>query len=166
MKIRLLMTSAFVLGMAAPAFAQDTMIISKDAEDSVITGLVSEVRGDTIIIMNEGKVIKIDLGDLDLDRSAKDLIEPGMQVTARGQFEDFGATPVFKAESVMRTSTNANSNIGALPPDDDDDVGDVDIEDTNANIGTITRSNAAPASEDADQNGIDDDSVRNDRADE
>lgn len=132
----------------ATANADDTLILDK-GKNSVVSGTVTDVRGDTITIRNNDELIKVELDSLDLDRSVKDLIEPGMEITAQGRFSDVGASPVFEAESILRNTTANGSSTGAaaaLRADDvnindvdDNDLGDVDINDND--LGAVKLNN-------------------------
>ena len=157
--------AALVLGLAVGAHADDTLILDR-GNDSVVSGTVTQVRGDTITILNNNEEIKVELDKLDIDRSLKDLIEPGMEITAQGKFSDLGATPVFEAESILR-NTNANgSSAGAaatlrnndvnINDVDDNDLGDADINDND--IGAVKLNNqgaTTPTSERRNDDAVD-----------
>ncbi len=87
-----------------PAANNDTLIINKNVRGSVVSGTVKDVRGDLIVLDNNGTEVRVDIDDLNLDRGTQDLIEPGMRITVEGKFEDFGSTPEFKASSMVRNT--------------------------------------------------------------
>lgn len=98
---------SLVAGVVCAAIAEDTLIINK-GNDSVVSGMVTDVSGDTVTIENGGSKIHIDLEELDLDSSVREILQPGTHITAQGRFQDFGETPEFEAHSLVRTG---NDNI-------------------------------------------------------
>ena|SRR5688572_12319889 len=87
-----------------PGTGTSTMILDNDSKESVISGVVKDVRGDSLLLStNAGKDVRVDLEDFELDRSTRELIEPGMELTMQGEFKRFGPTPEFEASSLMRT---------------------------------------------------------------
>ncbi len=95
------------------AMAEDTMIISK-GNDSVVSGIVTDVSGDTVTIINGDSKIHISLDELDLDSSVREIIQPGTHIVVQGRFEDFGDTPEFEAHSLVRTGGGAITGTDAI----------------------------------------------------
>jgi hypothetical protein len=150
--------AGLILGVTVTAWADDTLILDK-GKDSVVSGTVTDVRGDTVTIRNNNELIKIDLDSIDLDRSVSDLIQPGMEITAQGKFKDLGATPTFEAESILRNTTANGSSTAAaaalrandvdIDDVDDNDLGDVDIKDSDPGAVKLNNEAATTAGTDA-----------------
>lgn len=65
---------------------QGSVIIDENA-DTVISGIVSDVRGDDFTMLNGTQEIEVSTDDMDID-NADDLLVAGMNVTVQGKYDD------------------------------------------------------------------------------
>lgn len=91
--------------MAFPAFAQGTLIID-DGQNSIITGVVKDIRFDNLIIEVNGKDLEVDIDALDIDDNVDNYFPIGTAVRVVGELEDedeFNATKVMKINAENST---------------------------------------------------------------
>ncbi len=86
------------------ASAEQTLILDK-MHDSIISGPVTRVDGESVFINYSGREIEVELDDLDVDEeSINNLFAPGMNITAKGVFDKDGDKSVLEAREVIRTA--------------------------------------------------------------
>ncbi len=97
---------------AQETYTSGDTIQLKENKDTVITGSVSEVDDNFLIIDSAGKKMKIDLSKVDMKASAKDILRPGMSVTVQGEIkgDDFGM-PIVKATDVTASEGSSITTV-------------------------------------------------------
>lgn len=103
-----------------PALASETLLLDK-SNDSIVSGTITRVQGESVFVTNSGRDIEIELDNLGVDRKINDLFQPGMQITAKGRMDDDGHTPVLKADEIVRSDTGTVMNTEALLLNKDED---------------------------------------------
>lgn len=111
-KFLLLALGASTLAFAvSPAQAQDTLIID-DGNDSVIEGIVKNVRYKEIIIDVSGKEIKVETDDLNIGNNADEYFPVGTKVQVVGQIVD---EDEINARKMIRLDLPATPEVEVVP---------------------------------------------------
>lgn len=95
----------------SPAQAQDTLIID-DGNDSVIEGIVKNVRYKEIIIDVSGKEIKVETDDLNIGNNADEYFPVGTKVQVVGQIVD---EDEINARKMIRLDLPATPEVEVVP---------------------------------------------------
>ena len=104
---------AFATLIAAPAMANDTLIIDDGAE-SIITGVVSEVDDDEIIMVVGTKEIEVDIDQLEIEDSSEVYFPVGTKIQVVGSLDDddeMNATKIIRVDAAtpaVNVTTEAN----------------------------------------------------------
>jgi hypothetical protein len=91
---------------AMPVYADDAIVIGGTRDDSVVSGKITRISGESLFVDSLGREIEIELDNLDAE-NLRGLFEPGMTITAKGNLKDKGARSVLKAEEIARTGEGA-----------------------------------------------------------
>lgn len=101
---------------AVKTFADDVVVVDRVGNNSIVSGQVTRISGESIFVENMGQEIEVELDNLDLDH-LHDLFPPGMNIAARGHFKDQGRTiPKFRAEQIVRADNISALNSQTLLP--------------------------------------------------
>jgi hypothetical protein len=112
-RILTFLTCVVCLGFS-PVKADDVVIVDRMGNDSIVSGQITRISGESVYVENMGREIEVELDNLDLDHF-NDLFAPGMTVTARGHFQD-KTNPIlkFRADEIVRADNNSALNSEAL----------------------------------------------------
>ncbi|MGB4106431.1 MAG: hypothetical protein WBK55_01390 [Alphaproteobacteria bacterium] len=92
--------------VSVPASAEQTLILDK-MDNSIVSGPITRVDGESLFINYSGREIEVQLDDLDVDeKNISNLFAPGMNITAKGVFDEDGDTPVMDAKEVIRADAD------------------------------------------------------------
>lgn len=78
---------AFATLIAAPAMANDTLVID-DGGQSILTGVVTETDGDDLTMMVGTKEIEVDIDNLEVDDKVDEFFPVGTKIQVVGTLED------------------------------------------------------------------------------
>lgn len=93
--------------------AQDGQLILDKMNNTIVSGTITRVEGESVFITYAGRDFEIEMDDLDVD-NINDLFAPGMQITAKGVIEDDGHTPAMDASEVVRADVGSLDGSEAL----------------------------------------------------
>lgn len=103
-----ILTALCIIGVpyGSSAHAQDVYIGDR-GEDTVLSGVVTDIGGDSMRLSVNGEEVRVDAEDLNLDEGQGDLIKTGDRIQLRGKFE----SDEFEARSLVLLESGADANV-------------------------------------------------------
>lgn len=100
MKNLILSAAAFALFCPAMAAAQDIVVIDQ-GQDSIITGTIEDIDLRTMDVLVDGKKIRVETDDLNIDDDIENFLSVGDRVQIFGDFDngDFEADRIVKVKN-------------------------------------------------------------------
>ena len=122
-RISTFLTCLLCFGAVPVYAANDVVVIDKMSNNSIVSGTITRISGESIFVENAGREIEVELDDLDIDNIGN-VFAPGMSVTAKGDFTDDGNTPVMEAEEIVRADNTTSAAQDAQMMLLNDDIND------------------------------------------